>query len=134
MIQRRLCTPGDLDSWLPEYHVGPMSTSRLTRPDRYGLLSRLGTNDADWPEGLPLAGPYGMFAMLEEPPRDKWPEGTFRSFPQPQFWASCPVIRTPSATLNVVEIDLARPRHVLNITLECPLQDAAMALVSAVGL
>ncbi len=134
VIQRQLFTPGDLDSWLPEREVGPLATARLERPNRYGLLSLLGANEGDWTEGRPLANPYGMFAMLEPPPRDKWPEGTFRSFPQPQFWASCPAIRTPSATFNVVEIDLDRERHVVSIELNCPLQDAAIGLVSVVGI
>jgi hypothetical protein len=133
-VQRSLFTPGDLDSWMPEREVGPLATARLERPDRYGLLTLLDARDSDWPEGVPLASPYGMFAMLEPPPRDKWPEGTFRSVPQPQFWASCGAIRTESATFKVLEVDLERPRHVLTIELECPLQDAAVGLISAVGL
>jgi len=134
VFERVLTTPGDLDSFFPEYHVGPFATSRLERPDRYGLLAPLRPDQEDWREGIPLAGPYGMLAMFSAPPRNSWPEGEFRSFPQPQFWASCPVIRTDSATFNVVEIDLGRPRRVLGIELESPLQDAAIGLVSVVGL
>lgn len=75
-----------------------------------------------------------MLAMLKQPPRDHWPEGEFRSFSQPQYWASCPAIRTQTATFNVVEIDLQKARRVKRVELESTLQDAALGLVSVVGL
>lgn len=134
VIQRPLYTPGDLDSWMPEAHVGPMATARQARRNPYGLLSQLTADQGDWPEGTPLASPYGMHAMFQPPPRDGFPEGTFRSFPQPQFWVRCPEIRTESAVFNVVEIDLGRPRHVETVEVTCPLQDAALGLVSIVGI
>ncbi len=134
VIQRPLYTPGDLDSWMPEQYAGPMATARQGRDAPHGLLDRLSENDGDWAEGVPLASPYGMFAMFQAPPRNGWPEGAFRSFPQPQYWASCPEIRTDSAVFNVVEVDLGRSRHVESIELICPLQDAALGLVSVVGL
>ncbi len=126
--------PGDLDSFFSETQAGPLATARLERPTRYGLLPLLEGSEGDWPEGIPLASPYGLFALLEPPPRTGWPEGDFRSFPQPQYWASCPTIRTDSATFNVVEMDLGKSRRVQRIELESTLQDAAIGLVSAVGL
>ena len=134
VLVRSLTTPGDLDSFLPEYYAGPQATARQERATRYGLLSRLNAQHADWPEGIPLASPYGLLALLGPPPRDGRPEGEFRSFPQPQYWASCPCIRTKSATFNVVQIDLGKSRHVLSIELESPLQDAALGVVSVVGI
>jgi len=134
IVQRSLYTPGDLDSWMPEHHAGPFATARLDRPDRFGLLTLLSPADADWREGVPLAGPYGMFALLEAPPRDKWPEGSFRSFPQPQYWACCPAIRTQTAIFNVVQVDLGGARNVESVEVSCPLQDAAVGVVSVIGI
>jgi hypothetical protein len=129
-----LHTPGQLDSFLPEYYVGPFATARAARTQRHGLLPLLQPHQADWPQGLPLASPYGMFPMIASVPRDTLTEGEFSSFPQPDFWASTQVIKTPSATLNVIEFDLRKNQHVRWIELESTLQDAALGLVSAVAL
>jgi len=129
-----LTTPGDLDSFLAEYHVGPLATARGRRCSRYGLLAQLGPDQNDWPEAVPLADPYGLWPLLMPPPRNNWQQGAFNSFPQPQFWACCPQIRTNSATFNVVQINLDRQRLVRKIEIESLLQDAAIGIVSVVGI
>jgi hypothetical protein len=134
IIERTLTTPGDLDSFLSEHAVGPFATARQTRPDRYGLLPLLTAGMGDWAEGQPLPDPYGMFPMLNEPPRNRWLEGEFQSFPQPRYWSSSPAIRTDSATFNVVELDLGEVRRVKRIEITSLLQDTAIGCVSILGL
>jgi len=73
-------------------------------PIDYGLLTMLDSHRSDWPEGVPLAGPYGMCAMFEPPPRDRWPK--VRSvLSAATVLARAVAIRTDSATFNVVEMD-----------------------------
>jgi len=134
VFRRALTTPGDLDSFFAEYHAGPQATARLRRPSRYGLLSLLKPSTADWPEGVPFPSPYGLLPLISPPPRNHWPEGEYRSYPQPQYWAGCPAIRTDSSTFNVVEIDLRQVRRVQRIEVTSTLQDTAFGVVSIVGL
>jgi len=44
-----------------------------------------------------------------------------------------PEVRTASAVLNIVEIDLGRPRYVESVEMACDLQDAALSLVALAG-
>jgi len=133
-FRRVLTMPGDLDNFFSEAQAGDFASARGNRVERHALLPLLGTSDGDWSDGLPLASPYGIFTWLGPPPHDVWPEGNFLSFPQWQYWASSPAIRTSTATFNVVEIDLGRTRRVKRIEFESLLQDAAMGLVSAIAL
>lgn len=82
VLSRTLRFPGDLDWWCPAEVVGDFSTARNPRPERFGLLPLLRSKDSDWAEGQPPA------------------------FPQPEFWATCLPVKTPSSVMNVIELEL----------------------------
>ena len=86
VLARTLHVPGDLDWWTPPAIVGEFATARQPRTDRFGLLPLLKPAQGDWAEGRPPA------------------------FPQSAYWANCRQLHLSSAILNVVEMDLGRPR------------------------
>jgi len=100
-------------------------TRRLSPPNGHGNPKRKRGTHTVATRSLAYASGY------HGPPRNKWPEGTSRSFSQPRFWVSYAAKRTESATFNIREVGLGGPRQVSTIELECPLLDAAVALVSS---
>ncbi|MBI2299880.1 MAG: hypothetical protein HYU66_13215, partial [Armatimonadetes bacterium] len=106
VLSRALRFPGDLDWWCPESVVGQFATASQPRPDRLGLLPRLAPGQADWPEGRPPA------------------------FPQPAYWATCRAVKTASAVLNVVELDLGQPLALRELTLAAVGAEPALGLVA----
>lgn len=109
LYARTLHFPGDLDWWCPQAVVWDFETAREPRPDSYGLLPLLKPDQADWPEGRPPV------------------------FPQPRYWATCPAVRTDSAVLNVVEVDLGRAQPAERLTINLLSADAALGLVAVCG-
>lgn len=105
-LSRRLHFPGDLDWWCPQEVVGDFATAAKPRSDRFGLLPMLPAGVADWREGRPPA------------------------FPQPQFWATCLPLKTPSSVMNVIELDLGRPTQVRSLHLAAIGVDPAIGLVA----
>lgn len=92
---RTLHFPGDVD-WAdaaPVYPEIAMSTARHERKNRFGLLSALSPDQADYPEG------------------------TAPAFPQPEFWASSRVYRTGVSNLNVLEIHLKKAMPIRRLIL-----------------
>jgi len=92
VLARTLHVPGDLDWWTPPAIVGEFATARQPRADRFGLLPLLKPAQGDWAEGRPPA------------------------FPQSAYWATCRQLHLSSAILNVVEMDLGRPRLLKSLT------------------
>jgi hypothetical protein len=126
LIGRTLYSPGDLDWWCSEKAVDIFCTARLPRPDRHGLLPLLGENDSDWSQGKPSVSyftPNGVWVNEHDEPWET-------SFPQPEYWASCRVLKTDSAVLNVVEIDLVEPAELESLTLETIGTEPAIGLVA----
>jgi hypothetical protein len=105
IVSRTLYFPGDWDWWVPEPIVGEFATIRGPREDRFGLLPRLGPEQADWDAARP-------------------PE-----FPQPAWWASCRAARTDTSVLNVIELDLGGPMDLRSLTVETIGTDPALGLV-----
>ncbi|HIJ65225.1 MAG TPA: hypothetical protein HPP77_04670 [Candidatus Hydrogenedentes bacterium] len=108
-VARTLHFPGDLDWWAPESIVGPFSTAHGARPDARRLLPLLGAGQSDWDVGRPPA------------------------FPQPGLWARSLAVRTSTAVMNVIEIDLERPEHVAALTIETIGADPALGIVAVVA-
>lgn len=106
VLSRRLRFPGDLDWWCPQEVVWDFSTARKPRTDRFGLLPLLGAKSSDWPEGKPPV------------------------FPQPEYWATCLALKTPSSVMNVVEVNLPRSVPVRSVTLSVVGADPAFGLVA----
>src|SRR5690606_33943434 len=98
--------PGDLDCWSPQELVGDYSTARNPRPDRLGLLPILKPAVSGWKEGVPPA------------------------FPQPEVWATCLPLKTPTAVMNAVEIDLGRTVQLKSLSLTVLSANAALGLVA----
>jgi hypothetical protein len=123
-INRTLYFPGDLDWWCPKTVLGDFATCRGEERDRFGLLPRLGPDDADWIEGKP----DGRIAW-------NWPVGGDgrMGFPQPEYWASCLPIETPFSVLNIVELDLGEAVDLSSLTLSTVGVEPALALVAIVG-
>jgi len=109
---RTLRFPGDVDWWDNSWphNARANSTARQPRPNRFGLLPLLTRKLADWEE-----------------------EGRAPHFPQPEFWATSLVVRTPTSNLNVIEIDLGRLTPVESLTIEPVGADPAFGLVALVG-
>ncbi len=107
VLARKLRFPGDLDWFWPQPTTGEFATFRPGR-DRFALLDRPGA-DGDYAAGKPPA------------------------YPQPAFWATCRAVSTPSAVLNVVEIDLGRPTALGSLTVRAEGADAAIGVLSIVG-
>jgi len=122
LLARALHMPGDLDWWERRGMAGTMDTARYGRPDRLGLLPLLKAKHAHWQEGcapdLP-ARPGDLFG-----PFDILPEWKPPSFPQPEYWAECRVLRTDNCNFNVIEVDLGKPMQVDSLSLQavgiCP--------------
>ena len=92
VMSRTLQVPGDLDFWGPPAIVGEFATWRQPRTERFGLLPLLSPTQGDWAEGHPPV------------------------FPQTAYWASCRELPLSSSILNVVEMDLRRPRLLKSLT------------------
>jgi hypothetical protein len=120
---RPLYMPGDVDWWERRGMAETMDTVRYGRPDRFGLLPLLKPEHAFWTEGPPpdlethsgaLLGNYGDVAPSWRPP----------SFPHPEYWANCRVLRAPNCNFNVIEIDLGEPMPATSLSLStegiCP--------------
>lgn len=106
VMSRTLRFPGDLDWWSPQEVVWDFSTARKDHPDRFALLSRLAAKDGDWAEAKPPA------------------------FPQPEYWATCLPLKTPSSVMNVIELDFGRPMSMKSVTLSVIGADPAFGLVA----
>ena len=120
---RNLYLPGDLDWWDTTGMAGTMNTARFERKDRLGLLPLLPPDLSDWGQGTPpdlLVHDGELMGLLNK----IGPEWIPPSFPQPEYWATCRVVRTPHCNFNVVEIDLGRPMTVTSLTVDtvgiCP--------------
>ncbi len=110
IYSRRLHFPGDLDQWTPPAGGYPaFSTAPFLRTDRFGLLPQLAENQSDWAEGVP-------------------PE-----FPQPAFWSKSLAIPTSSTVLNIIEVDLGRPRVARELVFSALGTEAAFGLVAVVA-
>lgn len=105
---RTLHFPGDLDWWCPTEVVSLFATARSERPDRLAMAAR--------PDASGTA--RGM-----RPPE----------YPQPALWATCRALATPSAVMNVVELDLGSASAVRRLTLETVGSEAALGLVALTG-
>jgi hypothetical protein len=126
LIGRTLYFPGDLDWWCSEKAVDIFCTARLPRPDRHGLLPLLRLKDRDWPQGKPAVSYWSPKAVWTNECDEPWQT----SFPQPEYWAACRVLKTSSAVLNVVELDLGRPEILKSLTLSTVGTEPALGLVA----
>lgn len=106
VLARTLRVPGDLDWWAPPAIVGEFASARQPRKDRFGLLPLLNPAQGDWEEGQPPA------------------------FPQSAYWATCRQLHLSSAVLNVVEMDLGRPRLLKSLTVSTLGSDPALGVVA----
>jgi len=103
--------PGDVDWASPEEIVGGFATARKPRPRRYGLLPLLKPGDKDWPQAKPAQD----------------------GFPQPEYWASSRVFKTPSSVMNVIELDLGRFVELKSLSFSTIGTETAFALVAVTG-
>ncbi len=106
LITRRLFSPGDVDCWFPASYMGHLGSFKKPRSDRFSLLPIRDTRDSDWPQAKPPA------------------------FPQDNLWVSSLAVDAGNSVLNVIEIDLVRPRTVKAITFRTVGTDAAFGLVA----
>ncbi|NLH98847.1 MAG: hypothetical protein GX446_05065 [Chthonomonadales bacterium] len=106
--KRTLHFPGDLDWWCPPEIVGQFATARADRPQRFALLPSPDPDGA-WPMGMPPA------------------------FPQPELWATCLPIITPSGVMSVVELDLGEALQLAALTIETLGSEAALGLAAVTG-
>ncbi len=105
MISRKLYSPGDLDWFVPLNWMYRLGTADAPRTSRHQLLPLLEENTADW--------------EIAKPPL----------FPQRQFWTNT-VVEVGGVTMNVIEIDLTKPRQVKSLTLSTIGTDPAIGLVA----
>jgi hypothetical protein len=103
---RELTFPGDLDWWCPREVVGDFASVPREERDRFALLPMLSPGQGLWKDMLP-------------------PE-----YPQPKFWATCLPLKTPSAVMNVVEIDLGGLLPVKSLWVSTIGLDPAFGLVA----
>lgn len=119
-IGKTLYFPGDLDSWCPESKLGPFATRRSLGRDRLGLLPQLPSGQADWDEGKPFGD--SMWG---------WPSSTEDyGFPQTKFWARMRNLIVPSATMNIIEIDLGESTTLDSVMLSTVGTEPALGLVA----
>ncbi len=111
VVNRDLFSPGDLDWGGGEkmLFVNWTWTKEEPRTNRFGLLPLLPPSSGEWEEGKPPA------------------------FPQLDFWASCLVRRVPSATMNVIEMELPEAVKVSSLTITVCGVDPALGLVAVSG-
>jgi hypothetical protein len=126
LIGRTLYFPGDLDWWCSEKAVDIFCTARLPRPDRHGLLPLLNVNDGDWSQGKPAVSYFTANGVWTNEHDEPWQT----SFPQPEYWAACRVLKTESAVLNVIEFDLVQPAELKSLTLSTVGTEPALGLVA----
>jgi len=105
IFSRKLYTPGDLD-WARVKHPILTTAMRSGRSDRFALLDILGPKTSQWEQCRPPA------------------------YPQPDFWATCLRYITSSAVMNVIEIDLGKPKKLKSLTITTIGVDSALGLVS----
>jgi len=105
ILSRMLYTPGDLD-WARAAH--PILTTAIQpyRNGRFDLLPILSSHTAGWEQARPPA------------------------FPQPEFWATCISHKTPSAAMNVIEIDLEKPQKLKSLNITTTGVDSSLGLVA----
>lgn len=107
VYNRTLCYPGDLDYWVPNVNPMAFATFREPRPNRFGLLPLLKSDQSDWAEGKPPA------------------------FPQSEYWATCLPVVTRSCLMSVIEINLAEPKDLDYLVFESVGAYPAFGIVSA---
>jgi len=106
LISRTLSSPGDLDWGWGQRVAGLHQTALKPRANRHGLLPLLSPEDADWAEAKPPM------------------------FPQPAYWASSLVHKTPSAVFSVVEIPANPELAQRTLTIESLGVEPTLALVA----
>ncbi len=126
LVGRTLYSPGDLDWWCPSKAVDIFCTARLPRPDRGGLLPLLPPGAGDWPQGKPTISYFTLENCWVNEHDEPWET----SFPQPEYWAACRALNTPSTVLNVVEMDLGEPAELKSLTLSTIGTEPAVGLVA----
>ena len=82
--------------------------------------------DRDWPQGKPAVSYWSPNGVWTNECDEPWQT----SFPQPEYWAACRVLKTASAVLNVVEFDLGRPEVLKSLTLSTIGTEPALGLVA----
>lgn len=109
VFSRTLHLPGDLDWWSPPAVVGEFATAAKPRPNRFGLLPWLASDQADWVQGRPPA------------------------FPQPEFWATCRFVTIASTVMNVIEIDLHQTTPLKSLVISTLGVQPGLGIVAVVG-
>lgn len=109
IFAKTLYVPGDLDWFFTEQMGGVFATAQKERQDRFGLLPRLESGKADWDEGKPPV------------------------FPQPDYWATCRVLKTTLFVMNVVELDFGKLTPIQSLNIAAVGADAAIGLVAISG-
>jgi len=109
LITRTLNSPGDIDCWFPATYMAHIGSFQAPRKDRRALLSLLASKDSDWLEAKPPA------------------------FVQPEYWSNSVGVNAGDSVLNIIEIDLGRPRKVKSIIFTTTGADPAFGLVAVTG-
>ena len=116
--ERTLRYPGDLDSFSGLETQDVFATARILRDSPHGLLPLIGANESQWGD-------------LSLPAVSTWFETTrLNNFPQPAFWATCLPLRTKSAVLSIVEIDLRKPTPLDSINVSTIGTEPAIGIVA----
>ena len=80
----------------------------------------------DWPQGKPTISYFTLENCWVNEHDEPWET----SFPQPEYWAACRALNTPSTVLNVVEMDLGEPAELKSLTLSTIGTEPAVGLVA----
>lgn len=107
-ITRTLRFPGDLD-WWSDTIMNRLATFQGPRKDRLGVLPILSADSPDW--------------AVAKPP----------VFPQPEYWSRSIAVKTVSAALSVIEMDLGRPTSLQSLRISMPSTDPAIGLIAVTG-
>ncbi len=108
IYNRDLFSPGDLD---------------------WGAGEKMANLNRTWSQPEPRTGRFSLLPLLP-PDSGEWKQGKPPAFPQPDYWATCLVHRIPSATLNVIELDLGEAQPLASITITTSGVDPAIGLVA----
>jgi len=111
VISRDLFSPGDLD---------------------WGSGDKKHFLDWTWSREEPRKNRFDLLPLLD-PTMEDWNEGKAPAFPQPEYWSTCLVRRVPSATLNVVELNLPERSKASSLTISVFGADPALGLVAVSG-
>lgn len=107
-ITRTLRFPGDLD-WWSDIIMQRLATFKGPRKDRLGILPILNADSSDWKEAKPPV------------------------FPQSEYWSRSLAVKTVSAALSVVEIDLGKPTSLQSLRISMPSTDPGIGLIAVTG-